>query len=184
MTSLPRPLNCIICILAFLLLFYAIQDSKYRFFGFCNDCGTKRSIWNFTWSSGRAALQNTCILKHCCLLSVTIITVTAFWYWMNPNPAILLTSYHWESELLINSTHRGSDLELMSLSRRLSQDTVSSTLVTHCVAMVWLVVSCRHRWTLLCEHNLEAFPVERLSGCCLQKLYWLWSADCQEDERD
>jgi len=42
-----------------------------------------------------------------------------------------LTSYHLPSVLLINSTHRGSDLEPMSLSRRCSQDTVSSTLETH-----------------------------------------------------
>lgn len=51
------------------------------------------------------------------------------------NEAMLLTSYHWESELLISRTHRGSDLDPMSLSRRLSQDTVSSTLVTHWAAM-------------------------------------------------
>lgn len=46
-----------------------------------------------------------------------------------------LTSYHWESVLDINSTQRGSDLEPMSLSRRFSQETVNSTLVTHWAAM-------------------------------------------------
>lgn len=46
-----------------------------------------------------------------------------------------LTSNHWESVVFISSTHKGSDLEPMSRSRRWSQDTVSSTFVTHWAAM-------------------------------------------------
>ena len=89
-------------------------------------------------------------------LSASITFVQKYWHWMSSNAelqvqwsllqtcpcglwqantfSLLLTSYQWPSLLLISSTHRGSDLEPISLSRRLSQVTVSSTFVTHCVA--------------------------------------------------
>lgn len=42
---------------------------------------------------------------------------------------LIHTSYQWEPEGLMYKAHRGSDLEKTSMSRRFSQEMVSSTLV-------------------------------------------------------
>lgn len=47
----------------------------------------------------------------------------------------LLTSHQWGPELFMRRTHRGSDLENVSMSSRFSQEMLMATLVTQSVAL-------------------------------------------------
>lgn len=56
-----------------------------------------------------------------------------------------ITSYHCWPLVFKNNTHRGSDFDPMSLSKRLSQEIFSSTFVTHWAAISWAVRK-RKKW--------------------------------------
>lgn len=79
-----------------------------------------------------------------------------------------ITSYHCWPLVFKNNTHRGSDFDPMSLSRRLSQEIFSSTFVTHWAAISWAVRK-RKKWVsqwsgAFNKHTLSLGFPSRFSG--------------------
>lgn len=60
---------------------------------------------------------------------------------------VSITSYHCWPLVFKNNTHKGSDLDPISLSKRLSQEIFSSTFVTHWAAISWAVSTRRKEYT-------------------------------------